>query len=326
MNHTQINIQKTYALLFFIAGFSIQAHAETDNILQEQMDTKLSSTKNYDQYKEYKADLAIFSYDRPLQLYALLESVDMYVTNLNSIVIVCRASNEEFKTAYQEVKETFPHTKFLWQNSSRNRRDFKPLTMDAIKDSTSDHVVFAVDDIIITDNIHLGECIYWLEKVDAHGFYLRLGTHLNYCYPNGASQAVPPYAVLDEENKVFAWQFDNGEHDWHYPNTVDLTVYRKKDLIPVFKTFHFTSPNWLEGQWAQRWPERNAGIFYKNSKMINIPLNIITEDANNNAMKLYSTQELLELFEQGLKIDIIPMHQMANTAAHVEYEPTFIER
>ena len=35
---------------------------------------------------EKKADLVIYSFDRPTQLFALLESVDFYVTGLGDVV------------------------------------------------------------------------------------------------------------------------------------------------------------------------------------------------------------------------------------------------
>jgi len=43
-------------------------------------------------------------------------------------------------------------------------------------------------------------------------------------------------------------------------------------------------------------------------------------------MELYTPKELLEKFEEGLKIDIKPLYQMQNKAVHTEYEPTFILR
>ncbi len=278
----------------------------------------------FDKYKESTADLIIFSFDRPLQLYALLESVDKHITGLNSIQVICRASNDQFVHAYQEIENTFSHVTFFMQNNNLNRNDFKPLTINAMKNGSSNHVLFSVDDIIITNDVNISECIYWLEVTNAHGFYLRLGTHLNYCYSCNTPQAVPEHATLNVKRNILAWQFECSEYDWNYHNTVDLTLYRKEKLISLFETFDFVSPNFLEGDWAQHLPQRTVGLCYEHSKMINIPLNIVTENAFNNAMKLYSTQELLELFENGLKMDITPMYQMTNRAAHVEYEQTLI--
>ena len=282
---------------------------------------KKSRSGYFDQYKNSRADLIIFSYDRPMQLYALLESVKYYITGLNSITVIYRTSNTKFKKAYQKVHKTFPQTIFLHQ---KNKHNFKKLTMQALKQTTEQHIIFAVDDIIVTDHINMNECIRWLEYTQAHGFYLRLGTHLNYCYTEDKKQSVPPYAII--HNDILAWQFDHGTSDWHYPNTVDMTLYRKKELITLLASFNFTSPNWLEGRWTKYWPSRPIGLFYQHTKIVNIPINKVNEDANNREMHLYTAQELLKKFEQGLKIDIQPLYKIENKAAHMEYIPNFITR
>ena len=172
-------------------------------------------------------------------------------------------------------------------------------------------------------------CIMWLEKANAYGFYLKLGTNLDYCYTENQPQAVPPHQSLYEN--IYSWEFEVGERDWHYPNTVDMTLYRKKDLLDLFHALKYTNPNLLEGKWAAWWVQHgapsNIGLFYKNSKIINIPLNKVqTVDILNRDMNLYTPEELLELFENGYKIDITPLYHMQNKAVHTEYEPTFVMR
>jgi histo-blood group ABO system transferase len=273
-----------------------------------------------------KADIIVFSYDRPLQLYALLESLEKYVTNINSITLVYRTSNERYNDAFKMVAACFPNTRFLHQQSVY---DFKTLTIQALKETSSDYVVFAVDDNIVKDFINLDECIGWLEHANAYGFYLKLGTHLDYCYTENSLQALPPMIRIHDD--IFSWEFDSGEKDWNYPNTVDMTLYRKKDLISLFESLDYTNPNLLEGKWAAWWVAHKApspiGLFYENSKILNIPLNKVqTINPLNRDMNLYTPQELLEAFEMGLKMNIAPLYLMKNRAVHTEYEPTFILR
>lgn len=275
---------------------------------------------------QYKADIVIFSYDRPLQLYALLESVYKYTTDINSIAVIYRTSNERYDNAFDIVATEFPEVTFLHQQSIH---DFKSLTIQAIENASSDYIVFAVDDNIVKDTISFHECIDWLEKTNAYGFYLKLGSHLNYCYTENAPQAVPPFNHVHET--ICSWEFESGEKDWRYPNTVDMTLYRKKDLIDLFHSLPYTNPNLLEGNWATWWTQHkapsNIGLFYENSKILNIPLNKVqTINILNRDMNLYTPQELLEKFEAGYKIDITPLHHVKNKAVHTEYEPTFILR
>ncbi len=273
-----------------------------------------------------KADLIIFSYDRPLQLYALLESLYAYVTDINSVTLIYRTSNGRYETAFNEVASQFPHVNFLKQKDST---DFKELTLTAIEQSSSNYVIFAVDDNIVKDTVSLHECINWLERTKAYGFYLKLGTHLNYCYTENTPQALPPYKRV--YRSILSWEFESGERDWCYPNTVDMTLYRKKDLLGLFHVLPYTNPNSLEGNWAGWWVQHKAqspiGLFYTDSKIINIPLNKVqTLNISNRDMNLYTPQELLEKFEAGYKMDIAPVYHIKNKAVHTEYEPTFIGR
>jgi histo-blood group ABO system transferase len=273
-----------------------------------------------------RADVVIFSYDRPLQLYAMLESLYKHTTDTNSISVVYRTSDDRFDNAFHLVAEQFPDVLFLHQQSSH---DFKELTVQALEQSQSEYIVFAVDDNIVKDSISLSECINWLEKTNAYGFYLKLGTHLDYCYTENKPQLVPPHQHID--GSIYSWKFEEGEKDWNYPNTVDMTLYRKKDILALFHSLPYTNPNTLESKWASWWVEHGApsnfGLFYAHSKILNIPLNKVqTVYVDNRDMNLYTPQELLEKFEAGYKMDINPLYKMANKAVHTEYEPTFIPR
>ena len=276
--------------------------------------------------QEYKADIIIFSYDRPLQLYALLESLQKYVSHINSTTIIYRTSNERYNNGFKIAASDFPLVTFLQQQSIY---DFKTLTLQALTKSTSPYVVFAVDDNIVKDVINLHECIEWLEHENAYGFYLKMGLNLDYCYTENAAQVLPPKKQVSAD--VFSWEFDLGEKDWHYPNTVDMTLYRKEDLLFLFESLEYTNPNLLEGRWAEWWVVHKApspiGLFYDSSKILNIPLNKVQSvNPLNRDMNLYTPQELLEKFEAGFKMDISPLYLMNNKAVHTEYEPTFIPR
>ncbi|MFS8564222.1 MAG: glycosyltransferase family 2 protein [Rhabdochlamydiaceae bacterium] len=171
-----------------------------------------------------KADLIVFSFDGPMQLYALLESTYKYVENRGEVCVIYRSSSPEFSQGYERVKDSFPMVKFLEQGQEP-RKDFKPLVLQALNSGIGDHVAFIVDDIIVKDSIDLNACIEAMEEAQAYGFYLRLGRNLNHCYMQDSPQKMPP---LTQVGKALAWQFGGSEGDWGYPNTVDFTLYRKR--------------------------------------------------------------------------------------------------
>ncbi len=275
--------------------------------------------------KIYNADLVIFSYDRPLQLYALLESVQKYVTGIGQATVIYRASNDEYDSAYQKVRNTFSYITFLKQGENP-AQDFKPLTLKATFNAPNEYVLFAVDDIVVKDYIDIAECIQALEQTKAYGFYLRLGKNLSECYPLQCAQKVPPMVPL--HNTICSWQFMHGHYDWHYPNTVDMTIYRKKDIAHDLNTINYRSPNILEAQWNSRarviYPR--IGLCYAKTKIVNLPLNRVQQDCKNRNMNIFSPSELLASFNDELKMDIDLLFNINNKGAHMEYEPQFIAR
>lgn len=274
----------------------------------------------------HKADLIIFSKDRPLQLYALLESVEHYIQGLASISVLFLATDQEYAKAYQQIIKRFKNVRFVAQVPKRNRSDFQENTLMLFGSTPSRYIIFAVDDIIVKDYIDIENDIILLEQTGSYGFYYRLGTHLNFCHPMNQHQPVPPFESLG--NGCITWIFGQGTGDWGYPSTIDMTLYRKDDIRSVLTTMHYASPNLMEGHWSrhQRSLMRHKGICYELSKVVNIPLNQVQVDGHNRHMKGYPAINLLAIFNEGLKIDIQPLYRIANATAHMEYVPTFVAR
>ena len=61
------------------------------------------------------ADLVVFSFDRPLQLYAFLESAEKFVKGLGQISVIYRCSGDQFQQGYDKVQKCFKQVKFLAQ-------------------------------------------------------------------------------------------------------------------------------------------------------------------------------------------------------------------
>lgn len=271
-----------------------------------------------------KSDLVVFSFDRPLQLYALLESAHLHMTGLEHIYVIYRTSDEKYQTAYEEVKKTFQGVTYLMQGEHPDK-DFKLLTMHATFDSSSDYILFAVDDIIVKDAVDVSQDIDLMVRTGAYGMFYRLGTHLTRCYTKDCSQAVPSLSNVQKD--IYSWKFQRGEHDWGYPHTVDMTLYRKKDLMNDFQTIEFSNPNYLEGAWASRSYKvlHRTGLCYEESKIVNLPLNRVQNTALNLNMEI-PKELLLELFNKGKKIDIFYVYHIQNKSAHWPIYPVFIDR
>lgn len=267
------------------------------------------------------ADIVIFSYDRPLQLHALLESIEKYISRIQSITVIYRSSAPEFQSAYETVNNTFPHARFIAQ-SERPQEDFKPLLLQAVYETKSPYVLFAVDDMIVKDFIDLGASIHALEAAQAYGFYFSHSTSLKQSFMRRCSEALPPLVPL---GNMYAWQFKHGEIDWKYPNSLDMVLYRKEEIRKDLLKMSFHNPNTFEDLWDKRAQLKKIGLFYEDSKVVGIPLNLVNP-SDNRALHTHSAAELLEKYKRGLKLDIAPLYQIKNSSKHIPYEPTFIRR
>lgn len=270
-----------------------------------------------------KVDVLLFSYNRPLQLYSCLESLHRYVTGYEKVSVLYRASNPAFQEGYEKVKGAFPGVKFVAQ-SKDPKHDFKPNVLKIVFGSPSEYIVFGVDDMVVKDFVDLKQCMDLMEKTGAYGFYLRFGKHIRHCYQTGEAQAVPP--SIPVASGVFAWDIRTAQSDWAFPNSLDLTLYRKAQLQEAFKKLKYKTPNSLEFTWAKSGAMPLAiGLYFEHSKMVNIPLNIVGRTGNPH-MNFLTPEQLLEKFNQGLKIDIEQFYKVENPSPHCEFIPEFIKR
>ncbi|MBS1986312.1 hypothetical protein JST99_00055 [Candidatus Dependentiae bacterium] len=270
------------------------------------------------------ADLIIFSYNRPLQLYALLESVHRFIDGLHEIRVLYRSDDQHYYQAYQEVQKSFPSVQFTLQGKNP-QADFKPLLLRTINASSSDYLLFAVDDIIVKDTIVIGECIEALQDTDAYGFYFRLGTNISQGYPTG-NVPLPPLSPISAS--INSWCFSQGYDYWAYPNTLDMTLYRKGDILKQFAALPYYAPNSLEGNWHMRAADvmRRHGLCYTTSKIVNIPLNIVQKEWVTPNMNAYDASSLLQLFNDGYTLAIDDLHKIHNKSAHMDFAVRFIKR
>lgn len=296
--------------------------------LQQQCWEHVKKGKAYEPINHWKregkseAECIIFSFNRPLQLYALLESMQAHVKGLSRTCVIYRVGNSAFDQAYNRVIKDFPDVAFMKQGSEPEV-DFKPLLLKELHESPADYVMFAVDDMVVKDLIDCSSAIVALHKTGAEGFFFRLGTHITYCYAMDVKHRIPEGIVLP--GGILAWQFSRGEESWKYPHSVDMTLYKKSEFLPLFEKRNYIHPGKLEEKWAGKPDFKRVGLCYETARVVNIPLNLVLP-SNNRVMKSYTPEELLTLFEKGMKMDISPLFQIINSSPHIEYEPTFIMR
>lgn len=266
--------------------------------------------------------LITFSYDRPLQLHAFLESVAKRVKGLNQTHVIYRASSSAFASAYYELERVYPDVQFIEQREAMP--SIKPHLQKILEESQDSYLMFGVDDIVVTEEIDLQDCVRAMEEHDAYSFYLRLGKNITQCYTLSIHQDFPNPPLQEVEKGIFSWAFGQGQYDWNYPNSMDMTIFRKSDVITELLTLDYLTPNYLDAAWSRHVNPAFKGLCYEHSKMVNIPLNLVQENKEMRNMQFFSTTELLDEFNIGFKIDIDDLYKFNNNSPHMHYIPKFV--
>ncbi len=264
------------------------------------------------------------SFNRPMQLYAHLESVKKFIPNLQDVHIIYRASNKKYLDAYHIVQKDFSDYKFHQQGITPHT-DYKPLIMQSAFTPMNGYIMFSVDDIIVKDFIDVELCMSTLQKTGAYGFYLRLGKNINYCYMLGKKSLLPRHRAIS--NDIISWSFLDGTGDWRYPHSVDMSIYKKSDVVIFFRKNNFSNPNTLESTWTRFPSKNNFGLCFNESKIVNIPANLVNPSKNRHAkINDYTPEALLNKFLEGYKIDTTKFYRIANNSPHQEYPFNFVLR
>ncbi len=271
------------------------------------------------QAQDKQADLVIFSFDRPLQFYALVESIEKYISGIQSIWVIYRVSSPEFDKAYQVCFKRFKGLRInAIKQGEQPNCDFKALTLGLIEKLQEDYLLFAVDDIMVKDYFDLSKCIAYLELYNAYGFYLRLGKNISYCYAGRVESPVPPHVQHNAD--IIGWKFEEAVGEWRYLHSLDMTLYRRDGIRATFGQLAFSTPNTLEFAWANCGDQAGYGLCYNDSKIVNVPLNTVQCDWPMFNMN-YPTQELLDLFNQGYRLNVERYFKLKNSAPHMEVMP-----
>ncbi len=265
--------------------------------------------------KNYSENLIgiIFSKDRPLQLYALLESYFIYCKDPAPLLVLYKSSEEDYERAYNEIIDSYKNKEITF----RQEIEFKSDLINILENSGSKFIFFLVDDIIFTDQFVFDD-FFSLKDNDKYILSLRLGKNLNYCYTKQSKQPLP---LFNRKKNFLIWKWEKGKLDWNYVFSVDGNIYNKDEILIIAKLINFKAPNSFEAgintfRFILR---RKKGICYQKSKLVNVCLNKVQNEVKNISGNI-STKELLEYWNDEKKIDIYYFNNMMNDSAHIQID------
>lgn len=266
----------------------------------------------------------IFSKDRPIQLFALLETMCIHVKSQSTIKIIYFASNEYQKKAYSELESHF-HKLFFDINFIEESNSFKKTLLDVVDSVSTKSIYFLVDDILFIKPVNFDV----ISKIDPLRFIvsLRLGRNIIKSYTTGKRKSPPKFipAKFSLDLNQFDW-FESG-NEWADPWSLDGNIFSTKEVALLSKISDFSGPNSYEIalKTFNDFMLSRQGLCFDSSRIINLPVNKVQIEVNNKSGDL-SAEFLFEKWQSGFKMDISYFLNYTPESPHEEHVISFVKR
>lgn len=291
-----------------------------------------------------KIQIIIFSFNRAMQLDALLSSISKYIDKdlCERVSVIYNTSSSEYEEGYQLLKarydciflkekqlihKSYPFdcymSLFNWKKLVRNPKarqqhtNFRELTLQCLSETdAADLTMFLTDDSIFIQHVKLKD--EWLRRVCDNPSKIQLSLRL------GKQFDVQPLQGKEQDG-LMSWKYsDNPQNtNWGYRFSVDAHLYQTQDLKRVLSKCIFTNPSFLEGfvqDYARCQDLWNQGYSLTDPCILSYPLNMVQDVANNESQNV-SPQLMNSLFLKGYQI-VYPMPK--RITAFQQY-PAYIE-
>lgn len=271
-------------------------------------------------------NVVIFSKDRALQLDLLLRSMEknFYKYYNQNVTVIFRASNDEYIAGYRKLIKKWGRKDkgtgvVTWANEEQS--SFKEVTVSAI-DPSKMFTMFLVDDIVFTNSFTMNDEEFKIlqNDEDVLGLSLRLDPKKTYCYAIDQTMQVPE----SHSDGFFCYPWQGKDGDFGYPMSVDGTVFRTKEILPLVAKFNYWNPNTFESVLSQNPIEHPFLLTYSKAKLVNIPANRTQDTFKNRHANLEEAQlsKLNEQYLQGMEIDLEPFQGLETPSVHFEMNYT----
>jgi hypothetical protein len=259
----------------------------------------------------------VFSMDRPLQLEALLRSISKTVEGLSRLIVLYKASDERFASAYEEVIALHGGADRRFAREV-DAKPFKEALLEILEALEQERVFFLVDDIVFMKDTDLSA----FDPFDLRRFVpsLRLGSSISYSYNLGKSQAKPRFRP--RRGGLLSWRWARGDIDWGYPLSLDGNMFDTQETLEILRSLSFRSPNTLEAAMQDaigRFLSRR-GLCFEAPRIVNIPCNRVQNDFANRHSDLADPVQLLDAWKRGFRADLSVYASRDWNSVHMDWE------
>lgn len=276
--------------------------------------------------QHYKGSITciIFSKDRPLQLYALLESISKRWYGTINYKIIYKASSSSYTDAYDLCKDesTDLNLQIEW---IEQKLTFKEVLLSTLSQVTSNRLLFLTD-----DNVAIAEFDTKTLPVFNHPeqiISLRHSPKITSSYNLRRSKIKQPFFERTSDKSVLGFRWFEGSGEWADPYSLDGHIYSTSHIKSIIHFSAFLAPNSLElsMKYFGFLQSQSKAYCYPQTVIVNIPLNLTQTEWRNrhNGLELH---EALSLWQSGLKLDVDSISVDQLTSTHVPLNLNIVTR
>lgn len=272
--------------------------------------------------------IIIFSYNRALQLDALLSSIKKNWKNTEyHIDIIYNSSDSTYQSGYDLLKQkTFDSEKkisfykeqfirfpqwtikeltdiynlkllYLCPFLRHAKTTFRKQLLNVLKESKAEHVMFLTDDSIFIKLVQLSsKDLSWINEDPfhnqismRHGIETLGNKNLNY---------------IDEQYNWDFSHYSSNDH-WGYRFSLDAHIYHREAMLKTLSSISFSNPNTLESSgmlYTNKKGLFNKGRCFKYMSILSFPINIVQTTFKNESLRV-STDILNKYFLKGYRLE-----------------------
>ena len=248
----------------------------------------------------------VFSKDRPLQLDLTLKSIEKNFEICDNIIVIYKASNEEYEKAYNVLAHEHKYTVFLQEDD-----DFLDLILKSLYSiKNDDYVCFFTDDNIMyreskTTQLDIGK----LFSLGVGCISLRLG--LNITHRDGVETPQPQFQRAAGSHLIWNRMSVLAGGYFNYPLSVDGHIFETNFISSIMAELcdwlKIKNPNELEQKMQRYFFEIPAlSACELQSCVVNTPNNRVQNVIkNNHGMEFpYHQDFLLDIFNKGHRLNL----------------------
>ena len=247
-----------------------------------------------------------------MRLYAFLESIGSSSKSIGSQTVLYQSSNGPFEEGYQIVKQQFPFVKFV---RCQNSQDIHKGISCGLNNGNSNFVFLSHDRLVLKSDLEFGKVVEMMERTGGSVFHMHLGLHV----------AEIPDRILPIGYGCFLWQPVYAKGVWKDLNTMELSVYRKGDVVDWARAISANTLGEFEQKWRLGKNDKAHFLCLNESKVIDSQLDVETP-AGEKSQSLYTKVELNERFLEGYKIDVSRKSHKRNKDSTITFYPNFVRR